>query len=216
MTPPAATPSPAARAAGYALFVGLSVALLVAGLRLDRADFTAPFVYRADALFYLSVVKAIPERGGHWRNERLGAPGIQELHDFPPADHLHYAALWAIGQAWPDPFAAYNLYYLLTYPLTVLTGMAVLRHFGLSVPAAGCAATLYAFQPYHYLRAELGHCFLAAYFVVPLTLAVALWVCRGRLPFFRPRGDGGYRLAVGNADTLAAGAVAVLTASAGV
>ena len=139
--------------------------------------------------------------------------GIQELHDFPIVDHLHFAALWLLGQAWPNPFAVYNLYYLLTYPLTVLTTMAVLRHFGLSIPAAGTGGLLYAFLPYHYLRG-VGHYFLAAYYIIPLTLLVALWLCHGRLPFFRKQPEGGYRFKPWSADALIAALIGVLTASA--
>lgn len=212
MTPPEPAPSFARRAAGYLLFVLLSVAVLFAGQRLARADFTAPFFYGGDALLILPMVKETVETGSHWRTDRLGAPGVQELHDFPVIDHLHFALIWFLGR-FADAVVAFNLYHLLTYPLTVLSAMLVLRHFGLSAPAAGCAAVLYAFLPYHYVRG-FGHYFLAAYYVVPLTAVPILWVCQGRLPFFRQH-DGRHRWSVRNHDTLVAGIVALLTASAG-
>lgn len=198
----------------YALFTLVSMVVLIAGQRLDQVDLSAPFTYEQDALLILPMVKATIEGGTHWVNHRLGAPGIQELHDFPVVDHLHFAIIWLIGQFTPDAVVAYNLFHLLTYPLTVLTAMLVLRHFGLSVPAAGVGGVLYAFLPYHYLRGE-NHYFLAAYYVVPLTLLVAMWFTHGRLPGFRRENDGRYRIALWNRDVLIAVLIALATATAG-
>ncbi len=215
---PAPTPHPPGRwyaeAAGLLVTALASVAVLVAGLRLDRADFHAPFAYEYDALLILPLVKATVETGTHWHTDRLGAPGIQELYDFPVVDHLHLALIWALGRLFPDPVVVFNLFHLLTYPLTAVTGMFVLRRLGLSVPAAGAGGLLYTFQPYHYLRGQM-HYFLAAYYVVPLTLLVILWVCRGRLPFFAKGPGGRYRFRPWTWDTLAAVLVGVATASAG-
>jgi hypothetical protein len=216
----APTPAPAARRwlpreVGWHLALALATcAVLVPGLRLDRADFRAPFAYSGDALLILSLVKATVETGTHWHTDRLGAPGIQELYDFPIVDHLHLALIWLLGRVAQDPFVAFNLYHLLTYPLTTLAGMFVLRRLGLSVPAAGAGGLLYAFQPYHYLRG-LGHYFLAAYYLVPFALLLSLWVCRGRLPFFRREADGRFRFRPWSADAAAAALIAVATASAG-
>ncbi|OWK35881.1 Integral membrane protein [Fimbriiglobus ruber] len=197
------------------LFALTAVVVLIVGLRLDRATLGVPLEYEGDALLILPIAKSAIERGSHWQTERLGAPGTQELYDFPIIDHLQLACIWALGQLVDgDVVAASNLFYLLTYPLTVLTTMFVLRHFGLSRPFAGVGGLLYAFQPYHYLRG-MSHLFLAAYFVIPLTVMVILWVCRGRLPFFRQDDSGRYRVAIRSGDTLAAVAIAVATASAG-
>jgi len=198
----------------YSLGILLTVLVLLVGLRLDKADFSAPFQYEFDAILILPFVKATVERGSHWRNERLGAPGIQELHDFPVVDHLHFAIIWCLGQVWSDPVVVFNLFHLLTYPLTTLTTMFVLRRFGLSVPASLVGGILYAFQPYHYLRGQV-HYFLAAYYVIPLTMMLALWICQGRLPFFRKTEEGNYRRALLTWDSLAALVIGVMTASAG-
>jgi hypothetical protein len=204
-------------ATGYLFFMLLTVGILIRELNLVHADFHAPFEYRGDALLILPLVKATLERGSHWRNERLGLPGVQELHDFPVVDHLHFAIIWLMGQVIPDPFVVFNLYYLLTYPLTTLTAMFALRRVGLSLSAAGCGGLLYSFLPYHLSRGQV-HYFLAGYYVVPLTLMVTLWICKGRIPFFRPaggvgKGDNsrGQRLR----DALTAVVVGVATGSAG-
>lgn len=221
--PPGAPTAPDNRRAGgsailecwwLALAAAVTTAILVAGQRLDRADFHAPFQYEADALLILPMVKSTVETGTHWRTHRLGAPGEQELHDFPVVDHLHFAVIWLLGQAFPDPVVVFNLFHVLTYPLTAVTAAFVLRRFGVSGPGAVVGGVLYAVQPYHYLRGQV-HYFLSAYYVVPLTLMVVLWVCRGRLPFVATGPDGRDRFTVRTWDTFWAVVIGLATASAG-
>ena len=198
--------------AWYAGTLALCCMLVACGLRLDQADLSCPFTYDGDSLLILPLVKATVDRGfgGHWRNERLGAPAIQELHDFPVIDHLHFFAIWLLGFAAPDPGLLYNLYYLLTYPLTALTAMRAFRRLRLSLPAAAAGGLLFAFLPYHHLRGE-AHYFLAAYWLVPLSLLSVLAICNGEYPFFnltnptRQRGDHVYpslTRRVGEADNM--------------
>lgn len=183
------------RLAWYAGAMLLSCGLIAGGLRLDAVDLKAPFYYDLDALLMLPLVKATVERGfgGHWRNEKMGAPGILDLHDFPVIDHLHFLAIWVLGKFVPNLLVLYNLYFLLTFPLTVLAAMIAFRHLGLTLPAAAVGGLLYSFLPYHYQRWE-NHYFLAAYWMVPLSLLPAFAVCRGDLPFFRRTPGGGYAL----------------------
>jgi len=186
-------PRPGVRLLWYVGAMLLSVLLICTGLRLDRADLHAPFYYDLDALLILPLVKATLERGfgGHWRNEHLGAPGILELHDFPVIDHLHFLILWLLGKVTPDLIVLYNLYFLLTFPLTVLTAMLAFRHLGLTLPAAAVGGLLYAFLPFHYERWE-NHYFLAAYWMVPVSLLPAFAIGRGDFPFFVREPDGRY------------------------
>src|SRR5689334_5088007 len=117
-----------------------------------------------------------------------------------------------MGKVFPNPVVVYNLYYLLTYPLTALTAMLVFRWLGLTLPAAATGALLYAFQPYHHIRWEL-HYFLAAYWLVPLSSIPALMICRGEFPFF-PRGaDGARPLRLRRWQTLGQVLLAAATAS---
>lgn len=210
--PPAALVPPPGRwerFGWYAGAVALTAGLLAAGLRLDQLDLRAPLYYDQDALLILPLVKAVVERGpvAHWRNDRIGYPGVQELYDFPIVDHLHFLAVWLLGLVVPDWVVVYNLYFLLTWPLTTLTAMWAFRRLGLTLPLAAVGGLLYAFLPYHFLRGNLGHYFLVAYWLVPLSTLPALAVCRGDLPFFRRRAGGGYGWALG---TRAAGAEVLL------
>ncbi|MBX9579567.1 MAG: hypothetical protein K2X87_04595 [Gemmataceae bacterium] len=195
---PAPEPAPAAveagpvpsrreRAAWYAGAVALTAVLLFAGLRLDAVNLKAPLYYDIDAPLIMPLVKSVLERNspvGHWRNDRLGYPGGQELYDFPVVDHLHFFLIWLIGLVVPNWVVVYNLYFLLTWPLTTLTATLALRWLGLSLPLAAAGGVLYAFLPYHYLRGE-SHYFLAAYWLVPLSTLPALAIARGDFPFFR-------------------------------
>lgn len=210
--PPAAlVPQPGGweRFGWYAGAVVLTALLLAGGLRLDQLSLRAPLYYDQDALLILPLVKAVVERGpvAHWRNDRLGYPGVQELYDFPIVDHLHFAIIWLLGRVVPDWVVVYNLYFLLTWPLATLTAMWAFRRLGLTLPLAAAGGLLYAFLPYHYLRGGLGHYFLVAYWLVPVSTLPALAVCRGDLPFFRRTAAGGYTRAL---FTRAAGAEVLL------
>lgn len=206
-------PSRRERFAWYAGAALLALVLVCAGLRVGAQDLGAPFYYDLDSLLYLPWVKNIILHGTHWHNDRLGAPGTQELYDFPVIDYLHFGALWVIGRFTSDIFFAYNLYHLLTYPLTVLTAMAALRWLKLSLPAAAVGGLLYAFLPYHQERYQY-HYFLAAYWVVPLSLIPALAICKGELPLFPLAPDGARRFKLSSA-ALWPLLIGGLTASAG-
>jgi hypothetical protein len=205
------------RLAWYGGTVLVAWLLVYWGLRLDKADLRAPFYYDLDALLILPMVKGTVERGfpgAHWTTERLGAPGVQELYDFPVIDHLHFAIIWLLGQFVSDLGLLFNLYFLLTFPLTALTAMVVFRHLGLTLPAAAVGGILYAFLPYHHQRWE-NHYFLAAYWVVPLSLLPVFAICRGNFPFFRRRPDGTHAWHLRSWGTFWQVVLAATTASAG-
>ena len=70
--------------------------------------------------------------------------------------------------------------------------MIAFRHLRLSLPAAAVGGLLYSFLPFHYQRWE-NHYFLAAYWLVPLSLLPSFAICRGNLPFFTREPNGAYR-----------------------
>ncbi len=211
LVPPSA---PRERVAWYAGAMLLSCVLVTVGMQLWSRDLHTPFYYDLDALLYLPLVKTTIEHGSHWRTERLGAPGEQELYDFPVIDYLHFGILWALGQVLPDLLLVYNVYSLLTYPLTVLTAMWVLRWLKLSLPTAALGGLLYAFLPYHQERYQY-HYFLAAYWWVPVSLVPALALLKGDLPFFAKRPDNTWRWNLLSRSTLWTVIVGAVTALAG-
>lgn len=199
---------------GYAVAIAVTLGVLYYGMRLENADLAVPFAYKNDALLILPLVKATVETGDHWTNARLGAPGCQELYDYPVVDQLHFLGIRVLRWYSSDPVVVFNLYYLLTYPLTTLTAMFALRRLGVGLPAAIALSVLYSFQPYHYLRGEV-HYFLSAYYVVPLTIWLALRLCRADVLFFPQDSAGVSRRRLRDASGWGAIAVALMTASAG-
>ena len=169
--PEATPPSLRTRLLAYTFFVGLTCAVLTWGLRLDRVDLCAPFTYVGDTLLILPMVQSLQEHDTHWHADRLGFPGRLELYDFPVIDHLHFACLWVLVQLSGSPVIAFNVYFLLGYPLATLTAMAAGRRLGLSLSAAGGLGVLFAFLPYHQVRGT-PHYFLSAYYLIP---PVVVW-----------------------------------------
>jgi phosphoglycerol transferase len=136
--------------------------------------------YAASALF----AKTAMETGWCGVNPRLGAPYAFECYDFPMADGVSFSFFALFGRFSNDVTLGINLYYLLGYILIGLTSLFAFRQFGFSSPPSIAASLLFAFLPYHYLRSEY-HLFLSAYFLVPLMIAVILWIYRGEA-FVRP------------------------------
>lgn len=165
----------------YAAAVLFSLAAVTIVLQLWGANLRIPFDYSAsgDVYFTGMFVKGSLENGWYLQNPNLGMPFGGELLDYPISDNLHILVMKLIGSLAGDYAAGLNVYYLLTYPLSALTALYVFRQFNLSNPAAWVASVLFAFLPYHLLRAE-GHLFLASYYLIPLAVMVVLWVCLGQ------------------------------------
>jgi phosphoglycerol transferase len=201
----------------YPVAVALCLGALVWALRLHNADLRVPFTYRNDAYLVLALIKGHIEHGWYLFNDRLGAPGVYDLRDFPITDLLLLVLLKGLGWIRPDPAAVYNLFTLLTYPLTTVAALAVLRQFNIARVPAVAASLLFTFLPYHYQRLEMGHLFLLAYFQVPLAVLLVLWVCQGRSLFWRLDADSGrYRLHPTGRPALLSLTLAVVLALSGV
>jgi phosphoglycerol transferase len=196
------------RLGSLALYAGAAVlclAALCAVMRLWRADLGVPFQNEKDALVTQVWVQNALASGRYYHSDRLGTPYGMDLRDFPASEALHLALMRAIALGARNTYAVINLFFLLTFVLTTLTALAVFRHFGAARLPALAGSVLYAFLPYHFHRGEF-HLFLAAYYMVPPTVLVALWVYLGRLA----RGEGAGKR------WLVALAVCLLVAGAGV
>jgi phosphoglycerol transferase len=199
--------------ATYGAAAAMSSLVLTVVLQLWRADLTVPFAYTGDALWCQSWIKGIEENGWYLTNPRLGAPGSMQLYDFPQADNAHFLLLKLLMTATHDVALTFNLYYLLGFPLITVSGLFVMRRFGVSRLAGLTVSLLFTFLPYHFLRGQ-HHLFLASYFVVPLSVMVILWVYLDRLrwPWSRKTADAPWA----RGRFWASLAVMLLTASAGV
>ena len=198
--------------AWYAAVAAFSLGYFGYNFRIDRADLTVPICHAdGDGRGVLSVLKGVEEHGWSGQADRLGAPGTAERYDYPLPEHLHYATTWLIGRVTGNLFVTFNVWVILSYPLTALCAFGVGRACGLSRPMAFSIATLYTFLPYHANRLP-GHTLLAFYFTVPLLILLAVWIAQGRLPFFRS--DPGGRFGPFNGTTLAAAAVCAVAGTA--
>jgi phosphoglycerol transferase len=181
-----------------------------------RADLGVPLRYWGDGMFTSVMVKTILEGGWFLESPRLGLPGTYQLYDFPMADNLHFLLIKLLALPGLDYAAAGNLYYLLTFPLTAVSALFVLRRFGVTAAPALVAALLFAFLPYHFFRGT-SHLFLAAYYLVPPAVLVALWVYQGPCPLFGPPDEASRpRLRLFDRRSPAAVLICLLVSSAGV
>lgn len=163
----------------YPVAVVMSLAMLFVVLELRRADLSVPFTYRLEALFNAMLVKGTLEGGWPLDVPALAAPDRLDLRDVPLADNnLHFVVIRLLGLVSPDPAVVMNVFSLLTFPLTALAALYVFRRFGLAVVPALFGSLLYTFVPFHLQRLQY-HLFLAAYYLVPLVVMVALWIASG-------------------------------------
>ncbi len=161
----------------YAGAVLLCLLLLTCVMKLWRADLKTPFAYFGDALLYSVATKGAIEHGWWLHNPNLGAPNGLKYGAYPAIENFHFLLIKLISWFTGDHASTLNLFYLLTFPLTAITSLYVLRYLRFSYPVALLASLLYTFLPYHFFRSY--HLFLAAYYLLPLMILVVLWVSSG-------------------------------------
>lgn len=159
----------------------IAVTCLLAGvaLQLWDADLRVPWSYSGDANLNQIAVKAMLDHGWFLRNPDLAAPFGQVLDEYPFAAANAMALMRGIGLFTSDSALVMNLFFLLTFPLTVVASYAAARMLGVSRPASAFVGVLYTLLPYHFLRGEL-HLFIAAYYAVPLSVVLVVTTLQGR------------------------------------
>ena len=196
---------------GYGTALAACLVILGAVLTPWKCDLRVPFYYQGDALAQVALIKGMLENGWYLENPQLGAPFHQDLHDYPMADGMHWGWLKLFSCFSAEPGVVFNLYYLVSFPLTTILALAVLRRFSISFPVGTFAALLYTFLPWHFLRME--HLFLACYYMVPPTIMVAVEIYLGRLTGEPDQGTRGGWL---NRRTIRAAAISLLVGVAGI
>jgi phosphoglycerol transferase len=158
--------------------------LLIFVYRLWRADLTVPFSYDGDAVSLGAGLKGLAE--SPWYvfhpalavNPALGAPYGQAVQDYPVPDILHLLAIKLLTFFAPNYAFTLNLYFCISFPLTALVALAVLRRYQVSFFVSLVFSLLFAFLPYHMYRG-VDHELLACYYTVPLIFVIALEVMAG-------------------------------------
>jgi phosphoglycerol transferase len=132
---------------------------------------TVPVTYSADGILHSVLAKGIVDHGQFYVNPNLGAPGVFEFYDFPAADGIFVLEFWLLSLFTNNYVLVLNLFALLSYPLIALSATWAIRRLGFSRASSFVFGLLYALLPYHQSRISF-HLYLAAYFAVPLAVAL--------------------------------------------
>lgn len=151
----------------------LAVIIAMWGVGLWPSNFTVPLSMHDDAASILAAVKGATEGGSLYTNPWLGAPGTLVSYDFPNFDWLNWALVSGIAKLAANAVVGVNLFYLLTFALAAASACFVAFRLHLWPPAALAIGVAYAVVPYHFYRGVV-HLFLSSYWVVPLSLWLAL------------------------------------------
>lgn len=197
-----------------------ALALIACLLALDwvlrlKHDLSIPFSYSGDGLISAALIKGIIENGWYVKNGYLGAPNGLNMLDFPLADNLHFALIKAISLFTGNYVVAMNLFFLATFPLTVITSLFVFRRLKISFPVAVVGSILFTFLPYHFSQGE-GHLFLSGIYIIPLSLLMVFRLFSHRPPLIKTDDAGKEKFDWRSRRTIGYGIVALLTASAGI
>jgi hypothetical protein len=167
--------------AAYIIAMVLCLWILERLLKLRHSDLSVPFVYNdSDGTFFNVMVKTVITNGWYLNNDSLGMPKGMEMHDFPIPDSFHFLVFKFLGLFTSNSGLIINLFFLLTFPLTTVSSLFVLRRFGISYAPAILASLLYTFTFYHFFR-NVQHLMYSPYYNVPLVVMMALWIFWGEL-----------------------------------
>lgn len=161
--------------AAHLTAIALSSVILISVLDLWNADLRIPLSYGGDSLLCGSLIKGIIDNGWYLHNVYVGAPDGQYLYDYPVNANLDIIIMKIISVFCANYAITMNIYFLLTFILTTITTMFVLRNFKTSYPLSILGSLLFSFVPYHFLRGE-PHLTLAAYYMIPPIIMVIHWV----------------------------------------
>jgi phosphoglycerol transferase len=127
-----------------------------------------------DATLDLMLIKNIHETGWFNTNPQLNAPFEQHWAEWPMGgDLLAYTMKKAIVDTTGDVPLTFNLFWLLTFPLTALAAFPVLRSLRCSWAASLVGAVLFSLAPYHF-RNGAAHENLAFYVGVPVIVLLCM------------------------------------------
>src|SRR5580700_9743179 len=163
----------------------LCCVMLIWVLQLWRADLRVPISYGyggPDLTFECMLAKDIIDSGWFLHNPRLGAPGEQDLRDYPMPDLVTFLPMKVMSWFTSSWGAIVNLYFFAGFLLATRSALGVFRYFGIARAPSVVASLLFAFAPYHFYRGEW-HLHLSAYFVIPLAGMLLLWVMSGERLF---------------------------------
>lgn len=164
-----------------ALLIGVPLVLAVYVLGLNNWDLSIPLLYNTgDATWQFTLTKALHDTGWILTNTYLGAPEVASWHHNASAQTsaLHSVLMLALSPFIHDAVQLQQIYYLLNFPLIVLTSFIACRLLGVSRLLAFCVGLLFAFTTFRI--GVMLYAFLVNYFMVPLALVAVIWVLSGK------------------------------------
>ncbi|MFN5677691.1 MAG: DUF7024 domain-containing protein [Roseiflexaceae bacterium] len=147
-------------------------------------DVSVPFRVYGDARSYGVLFQRQVEGFWFFENTRYGYPFVATLYDFPMS-FLDALTVKLIGQFWPEWYAIYTLYVVLSFVANAVVSYVVMRALGLSALWAIVGATLFNFVPFHFYR--IGHVVFTNYTCIPWTFYIAWQIWQGRAAQFWQR-----------------------------
>lgn len=166
----------------YTELIAILIILIISGIAvyifydLGNADLKIPFsYYGGDGILLSYFVKTIKNTGWYLTNPFVGMPFGGNVFDFPVGDTFHFFILKLLVLMFSDFGMAINIYFLLLFPITAIITFYVLRHFKISGLISTLSGLTYSFLSYRFLRGEM-HLFLSAFYIVPLTVMLVLWI----------------------------------------
>ena len=131
-------------------------------------DLNTPIVYYGcDDFYHKSLAKNMIDNGNIWKNEYLGYPFQAEFYNFPMVSFTYLYICKLLSFYIKDFFLIINVYYILTFVLTSITTLYVMRKMKFADHWAAFAALVYPFCQYHYLHSIL-HMSAISFYGVPL------------------------------------------------
>jgi len=197
--------------------IALCLLVLALVMKLWKADLSIPFAYGGDALFSSMLIKGMIDNGWFLHNAFVGMPAGLDIHDFSGLfiDNFQFLLIKFITLFSRDYAISINLYFLLTFPLTTLSSLYVMRQLNFSYVSCIVGSLLFTFLPYHFFRGE-NHLFLSSYYVIPLMVMVVLWIISGRGLFFQKDNSGKTRLKLTGNESVVSVVICALVASTGI
>ncbi|MBR1977200.1 hypothetical protein IKA15_02860, partial [bacterium] len=176
-------------------FITYFFLVLIAGI--NGINFNIPIDFNWDSTMLFAQIKTF--FAGEWgifdtvKVGSLSAPVGVNLGAFPGSDVNLILIILKIFALFKINFiASVNAYFFLTFFLTSIISLYVLKKLGTPNNIAVCASVLYSFLPYHFLR-EVKHLVIASYFLIPL-MVLALFYIWQKKPLYFKKIEGKWKL----------------------
>lgn len=156
----------------------ITTVVMAYALRIWRADLFIPFSTDGESLYWQTLVQNFLETGSFFTSHRLDILGGNSFYGLPGSDAIHYLLLAILALISRNPGATVNLFYLLTFPLSTMSAVYVLRKLDATPIVSSFCGILYAFLPYHFWRGTADP-LLSAYYMVPLSVLLILKIQDG-------------------------------------